>query len=123
MNRLNIFDGSDEHSMKIAEVYGDSYNKLLKSISSSGKTLFIDFKKQGKFGSEMTEYDASVKYNKIMPDCQNWLDVNTNILMSPNYPNNTNCNWLITSTFGSYINLNFKFIEVNSKSREINIGN
>ena len=109
--------------MKIAEVYGDSYNKLLKSISSSGKTLFIDFKNQDKFGSEMTEYDASVKYNKIMPDCQNWLDVNTNILMSPNYPNSANCNWLIISTFGSYINLNFKFIEVNSKSREINIGN
>ena len=116
MNAFNIFDGPDEQSMKIGEAYGNSNNKLLKSISSSRKTLFIDFKKQD---NEMTEFDASVKYNKIMPDCQTWLDVNTNILMSPNHPNNTNCNWLITAEFGSYIILNFKFIEVNSKSRVI----
>ena len=32
--------------MKIGEVYGNSYNRLLKSISTSGKSIFIDFKKQ-----------------------------------------------------------------------------
>ena len=35
--------------MKIGEVYGNSNNKLLKSISSSGKSMFIDFKKQYEF--------------------------------------------------------------------------
>ena len=119
MNALNIYDGPDEQSMKIGEVYGNSNNKLLKSISSSGKTLFIDFKKQVKhpLGYDTTEFEASIKYNKIMSACQTWLDVNTNILMSPNHPNNTNCSWLITANFGSYIILNFKFIEVNSKTR------
>ena len=105
--------------MKIGEVYGNSNNELLKSISSSGKTLFIDFKMQQNWENEKTEFEASIKYNKFMPACQTWLDVNTNILMSPNHPNNTNCSWLITANFGSYIILNFTFIEVNSKSKVI----
>ena len=101
--------------MKIQEVYGDPYNKLLKSISSYGKSLFIVFKKQ----SGKAEFEVSIKYNKIMSVCQTWLDVNTNILTSPNCSNTTNCSWLITSYFGSYIILNFKFIEVNYKTRVI----
>ena len=101
--------------MKIGEVYGNSNNKLLKSISSSGKTLYIDFKKQHKFGNQITELEASIKYSKIMSACQNWLDVKTNILTSTNHTNSTNCSWMITSNFGSYIILNFKFIEVNYK--------
>ena len=106
--------------MKIGEVYGNSNNNLWKSISSSGKTLFIDFKKQfQEFISQKTEFEVSIKYNKIMSACQSWLDVNSNILTSPNPLNSTNCTWLITSNFGSYIILNFKFIEVNSKTRVI----
>ena len=99
--------------MKIGEVYGKSYNKLLKSISSSGKTIFIDFKKQREWWDENSKFTALIKYKNINFDCQTWLDVKTNILMSPNHSNNTNCSWLITSNFGSYIILNFKFIEVN----------
>ena len=122
MNRLNIYDGPEKQSMKIGEVHGNSNNKLLKSISSSGKTLFIDFKKQFKFlEHEMTEVEATIKYNKIISACQIFLDVNTNILTSPNYPYTTNCTWLITSNFGFYIILNFKFIEVGSKVRAHNV--
>ena len=117
LNILNIYDGPNEQSMKIGEVYGISNNKLLKSISSSGKTLFIDFKKQYKFDNQITKLEASIKYSKIMSACQTWLDVRENILISPNYLNTTNCTWLITSNFGSYIILNFKFIEVHSKTR------
>ena len=118
MNGLNIYDGANEQSMKIEKVYGNSNNKLLKSISSSRKTLFLDFKKQFKhMDYERTEFEAFIKYKKIMFACQSWLDVNTNILTAPNYPNFTNCSWLITSNFGSYIILNFKFIEVHSKTR------
>ena len=74
--------------MKIGEVYGNSNNKLLKSISSSGKTLFIDFKKQDEnlIENYMTEFEASIKYNKIMSACQTLLDVDTNILTFPNHP-------------------------------------
>lgn len=120
MNRLNIYDGPDEESLKIGEVYGNSNHKLLKSISSSGKTLFIDFKRQYKgWEDEMTEFEAFIKYNKIMSACQTWLDVDTNILTSPSHSISTICTWLITSNLGSYIILNFKFIEVYSKTRVI----
>ena len=98
--------------MIIGEVYGNAKNKLLQSISSSGKSMFIDFKKQHDFGA--VKLEALIKYKKINFDCQTWFDVKKNSLMTPNHPNNTNCSWLITANYGSYIILNFKFIEVNS---------
>ena len=94
--------------MLIGEVFGTSSHKVVKSISSSGKSIFIDFKKQYKWGT--VEFVASIKYNKINPDCQSWLD--NNVLMSPNHPN-INCSWLITRQFGAYISLDFRYIEVN----------
>ena len=118
-NRLNIYDGANEQSKKIGELYGNSNNKLSKSISSSGKTLFIDFKKQYKHGDEKTEFEAIIKHENIISVCQTCLDINKSILLSPNHLNSNNCSWVITSNFGSYINLNFKFIEVNSKTRVI----
>ena len=93
--------------MLIGEVFGTPNNKIVKSISSTGKSIFIDFKKQYPWGS--VEFLAFIKYNKINPDCQSWL--NNNILMSPNNPN-INCSWIITRKFGSYITLDFSFIEV-----------
>ena len=100
--------------MKIGEVYGDSNSKILKSISSSGKSMFIDITKGYRAADENAKFMALIKYEKINYDCQSWLDVNKNILMFLYRPNNTNCSWLITAKFGSYIILNFKFIEVNS---------
>ena len=94
--------------MLIGELFGTPNHTLVKSISSSGKDMFIDFKNHYQFGT--VEFVlASIKYNKINPDCQSWLD--NNILMSPNNPN-TNCSWIITRKFGSYITLDFSFIEV-----------
>ena len=98
--------------MKIGEVYGHSGNKLLKSISTSGKSMYIKFRKEFSYGSVKTEFKASIKYKKINFDCQTWLDIDKNILMSPNHPINSNCSWLITSKFGTFIRLDFKFIEV-----------
>ena len=69
--------------------------------------MLIDFKKQDSLGTH--EFLATIKYNKIIPDCHSWLDKNT--LISPNNPN-INCSWIITRKFGSYIILDFKFIEV-----------
>ena len=101
-------------SMLIAEVYGNSNNKLTKSISSSGKALFIDFKKQYNIGT--VEVFAAIKYKKMNSDCQTWLDLENNVLMTPadlnTFNNSINCKWLITAYFGSYITLNFAFIDV-----------
>ena len=92
--------------MLIGELFGTSgHHKFVKSISSSGKFIYIDFYKYY-YG---VEFVASIKYNKIIPDCQSWLD--DNILMSPNN-SNINCSWIITREFGSYITLYFNYIEV-----------
>ena len=100
--------------MLIGEVYGDSNHKLTKSISSSGKALFIDFKKQYYWGT--VEVLAAIKYKKMNSDCQTWIDLENNVLITPadlnTYNNSINCNWLITANFGSYITLKFAFIDV-----------
>ena len=110
MNRILVYDGPDEKSMLIGEVFGTPNHKIVKSISSTGKSIFIVFKKQYLLGN--VEFLAIIQYNKINPDCQSWL--NNNILMSPNNPNNPNinCSWIISRKYGSYITLDFKFIKV-----------
>ena len=94
--------------MQIKEVYGNSYTKLLKSISSSGKSMFIESKFQTFYGH--LEFKSSIMYNNIISDCQTWLDMEKNILTSPNQ----SCSWLITANFRSHIILTFTFIEVSS---------
>ena len=96
--------------MKIGEAYGISKNKILKSISTSGKSMIINFKKKMMDGD--VKFTALFKYKEASFNCQNWLNDKKNILMSPNYLNNINCSWVITANFGSYIILDFTFIEV-----------
>ena len=100
--------------MLIGEVSGNSNHKLTKSISSLGKDLFIDFKKQYQYGT--VEVFAAIKYKKMNSDCQSWIDLENNILMTPAdlnaFNNSINCNWLITANFRSYITLKFTFIDV-----------
>ena len=102
-----MYDGPDEKSMLIGELFGTPSNQVVKSISSSGKSMLIDFKKQVDYGA--IEVVAFIKYNKITPPCQSCQDKNT--LISPNNTN-INCSWIITRKFGYYITLHFNFIEV-----------
>ena len=78
--------------------------------------MLIGFKKQSLLGR--VEFVAFIKYHKINSDCQSWL--NNNILISPNNPN-INCSWIITRKFGSYITLDFRFIEVKPMSIAKNV--
>ena len=115
MNRILVYDGPDDKSMLIGELFGTPYHKVVKSISSLGKSIFIDFKKLYQYGT--VEFTASIKDNKKLDsDCQSWLE-GTNVLMSPNNPK-INCSWLITTKFGSYITLAFSYIEVKSNNNE-----
>ena len=115
LNRFLVYDGSDEKSMLIGELFGTPSHKVVKSISSLGKSMHINFKKHGIFERFVNDWDgtlefvAFIKYNKINSACQSWLDKNE--LISPNNPN-INCSWIITRKFGSYITLDFSFIEV-----------
>ena len=73
-NKLVIFDGSDKSAMRIGEVYGDHYNRQWRSISSSGM-MFIDFKKQFEQYGSVVQLKALIKYSKVIPYCQTWLDL------------------------------------------------
>ena len=54
------------------------------------------------------------------PFCEEWIDLNTNSLKSPNHPfeydNNVTCIWEITASFDKYIALNFLTFDVNMLS-------
>ena len=102
-----VYEGPDDKSILIGELFGTPSYNVLKSISSLGKSMLIHFKKIYEYGT--VEFVATLTYNKINPDCQSWLD--NNILISPYNPN-INCSWIITRKFGSYITLDFKFIDV-----------
>ena len=93
--------------MLIGGLFGTPSHNIMKSISSSGKSMFIDNNRV--YDNSIVEFLASIKYNKINPECQLW--INNNMLISPNNPN-INCSWTITREFGSYITLDFSFIEV-----------
>ena len=115
-NKLVIFDGSDKSAMRIGEVYGDHYNRQWQSISSSGM-MFIDFKKQFEqiFAINILQLNALIKYSKVIPYCQTWLDLKNYTLKSPTiYDNNVNCSWLLSFNYGSYIKLQFNYIYVSS---------
>ena len=43
MNRILVYDGPDDQSMLIGELSGTPSHKVMKSISSSGKSMFINF--------------------------------------------------------------------------------
>ena len=119
--KINEVYGTPDLSEGIQGVLGDDTQselrtEVLKSISASGKSLFIDLRKQFEFEFENFKFLALIKYKKINLDCQTWLNMKNNTLISPNHPNSINCSWLITSNFRSYIVLDFNFIEVKSKS-------
>ena len=102
-----MYDGPDDKSVLIGEIFGTLTHNHVKAISTSGKYMFIDFKREVELN--IIEFISSIKYNKFNSDCQSW--INDNVFISPINPN-INCSWIITRKFGSYITLKFKFIEV-----------
>ena len=115
-NQIRVFDGSDHKAMKIGEIYGNSYNKEWRSISSSSEKMFIEIHKVKERGDPpIAELRALIKYNNFIPYCKNWLDHNNNTLTCPEtYDKNFNCSWLLSAKFGSYIILHIDDIYVSS---------
>ena len=105
-------------AMQIGEAVGhEVIHQTQKSVSSSGM-MFIQFMRSMrsyKHGDDVAKLEALIKYNTFMPECQTWLDLENNTLISPDkYGNNFNCSWLLSYNFGSYIKLTFDHIYVSS---------
>ena len=100
---------------------------MIKSISSTGKSMFIDFKKPWvhKILLGIVEFEATIQFNKMDSDCQIWLDKN-NILRTPINPNlskDITCRWFFTTSFDSYISIDFSYIEVILTTKITNFNN
>ena len=113
MNRILVYDGPNDKSVLIGELFGSQSHKVVKSISSSRKSLYLEFQSKFSVHDQTVEFEASIKHNKVNTDCKSWLDLTKNTLMSPSHAN-INCSWLITRQYGTYITLEFSYIEVKS---------
>ena len=57
-------------------------------------------------------FRANFHYVPIDPNCENWLNMTTQVLKSPAYPT-INCSWVITASFtDSTIGIHFENFEV-----------
>ena len=119
MNRVLVYDGPNDKSMLIGGLLGTSKHNVVKSISSSGNSMFLTFKKEDPVVHP--QFTASVNYNKINMNCPSWTDFASSRWMPP-INSNIDCSWLITRQFGSYLTLKFRYIEV-SKSEKMFIHN
>ena len=62
---------------------------------------------------EFTEFGFSTKihFTQINPVCKDWLSINIGYLTSPNHPIQ-DCSWVITTSMGSTISIQFDTFEV-----------
>ena len=108
---LSIFDGKNLQSQQIKKLdrsYNQVENKL--TISSSGKDMLVEFLTDYKYAQ--IGFKASIHYIPIDPHCQNWLNMTTQILKSPEHPTK-DCSWVITaSSTDSTIVINIETSEV-----------
>ena len=86
-------------------------SKSTNIIASSTNVIFVYF-----LSTNITENRVPLMI-RHHPFCEEWIDINSNSLKSPNYPydydNNVTCTWEITTSSEKYINLEFSTFDVN----------
>ena len=103
---LSIYDGSGLESLPISKLSQGDYKK---SISSSGSQMLVQFvtDHEGTYNG----FSAKIHYTPINPICEDWLNINSGFLTSPNHPT-VSCSWVITASMGSTISIQFHVFEV-----------
>ena len=91
------------------------YNWEEKVISTSSNNMVIEFKSDGEL--EYTGFSAIINFTLLQnKKCESWMDMNNQILQSPNYPNSYGndifCNHLITVQPNFHITLDFLEFDV-----------
>ena len=103
---LVIYDGVNNQS----NVLFDKTMETINITSSSANVIFIHLL------SDNTDNSLPIMIH-YHPFCEEWIDLSTNSLKSPNHPspydNNVTCIWEITASFDKYIALNFLTFDVN----------
>lgn len=88
-----------------------NFNNKQKTVSSTGNEMLVEFVTD----QELTNqgFYAKFHYVPINPNCEDWLDMNSQnqSLSSPDYPT-IDCNWVISASMGSTITIQFQSFEV-----------
>ena len=71
--------------------------------------MFIQFVTDHDF--RLYGFFTKLRYTLINPICKDWLNINSGILTSPDYPTMI-CSWVITAPIGSTITIEFHTFEV-----------
>ena len=61
--------------------------------------------------STWTGFSAKIHYIPINTICEDWLDIDSRLLNSPEYPTQ-DCSWVITVSISSTISIQFHIFEV-----------
>ena len=82
-----------------------NFNNQQKTVSSTGNEMLVQFVTD----QEMTDqgFYAKFHYVPINSNCEDWLDMTTQTLTSPDYPT-IDCSWVIRASMGSTINIQFQ---------------
>ena len=80
-----------------------------KTFSSSGYQMLVQFVTDHEGTS--TGFSATIHYTPINPICKGWSNITSGFLTSPNYAT-LNCSFVITSSMGSTISIQFHTFEV-----------
>ena len=106
-----IFDGVDNDSNILFNKTNSHISRSTNIIASSTNVIFVYF-----LSTNITDNRVPLIIHHH-PFCEEWIDMNSNYLKSPNYPydydNNVTCTWEITTSSEKYINLKFSTFDVN----------
>ena len=109
---LSIFDGSDLQSVPIVsklDYYSYGFTFEEKSYSSSGPQMLVQFVNGNE--DSWSGFSAKIHHTPINPICEDWLNIISGFLTSPNHPIQ-DCSWVITASMGSTISIQFDTFEV-----------
>ena len=104
---FKVYDGPDIQSPLISKLNNYLYKDI--SISCTGPHMLVQFLTDH-VGSG-TGFSAKIHHIPINPICKDWLNITSRFLTSPDYPT-MSCSWLISTSIGSTISMQFHLFEV-----------
>ena len=85
------------------------FNYQQKTVSSTGNEMLVEIVTDQVLTNQ--GFHAKFHFVPINPNCEDWLDMNSQSLSSPDYPT-IDCNWVISASMGSTITIQFQSFEV-----------
>ena len=107
---LSVYDGKDLQATQILQL-DLNFNDKRKTVSTSGNQMMIQFLTDDQYIS--LGFKSYFHYTLIDPTCSEWMDMTMQHLMPPSYPS-IDCSWVISSSLGNTIAIQFYTFEVHN---------